>query len=310
MGAERMKYEFIVNPQARSGMGGMIWDMICPELKKRNVDHTVRMTRRRRHAERIANEITADGEEHLIVVLGGDGTVNEVLNGLNAPEKITLGYIPIGSSNDFARGLGIPGDPMKALAAVLKQDRVIEMDVGEMTRAGRQRRFAVSAGIGFDAAVCHEVCVSRWKVLLNRLNLGKLSYAAVALDQLVRSRPANACVTVDGRRRVFEKMYFAAFMNLPYEGGGFKFCPRASAADGQLDVMIAAGLPKLKILLLLPTAFWGKHTGFKGVTILRGRHVTVESEKPLPLHTDGEPSFLRRNTDVRLAEGRMKVIVG
>src|SRR5699024_7767040 len=100
---------------------------------------------------------------------------------------------------------------MKAFAAVLKQDRVIEMDVGEMIRAGRRRRFAVSAGIGFDAAVCHEVCVSRWKVLLNRLNLGKLSYAAVALDQLVRSRPANACVTVDGRRRVFEKMYFAAF---------------------------------------------------------------------------------------------------
>ena len=156
-----MKYEFIVNPQARSGMGGMIWDMICPELKKRNVDHTVRMTRRRRHAERIAKEITADGEEHLIVVLGGDGTVNEVLNGLDAPEKITLGYIPIGSSNDFARGLGIPGDPMKALAAVLKQDRVIEMDVGEMIRAGRRRRFAVSAGIGFDAAVCHEVCGSR-----------------------------------------------------------------------------------------------------------------------------------------------------
>ena len=140
--------------------------------------------------------------------------------------------------------------------------------------------------------------------------MGYGKHLLVALDQLVRSRPANACVTVDGQRRVFEKMYFAAFMNLPYEGGGFKFCPRASAADGQLDVMIAAGLPKLKILLLLPTAFWGKHTGFKGVTILRGRHVTVESEKPLPLHTDGEPSFLRRNIDVRLAEGRMKVIVG
>ena len=306
----QMEYEFIINPESRSGLGEMTWKMIEPELKKQRVRYRVHMTAKRKDAGKIAEELTSDGREHTFVVLGGDGTLNEVVNGIRDPEKITLGYIPIGSSNDFARGLGIPGDPMKALAAVLKQDRVIEMDVGEMIRAGRRRRFAVSAGIGFDAAVCHEVCVSRWKVLLNRLNLGKLSYAAVALDQLVRSRPANACVTVDGRRRVFEKMYFAAFMNLPYEGGGFKFCPRASAADGQLDVMIAAGLPKLKILLLLPTAFWGKHTGFKGVTILRGRHVTVESEKPLPLHTDGEPSFLRRNTDVRLAEGRMKVIVG
>ena len=65
MGAERMKYEFIVNPQARSGMGGMIWDMICPELKKRNVDHTVRMTRRRRHAERIAGRRSRQTERNI-----------------------------------------------------------------------------------------------------------------------------------------------------------------------------------------------------------------------------------------------------
>ena len=95
-----------------------------------------------------------------------------------------------------------------------------------MIRAGHARRFAVSSGIGFDAAVCHEVCVSPWKVFLNRLGLGKLSYAVVALDRLMKDRPVKMEVALpDGSRKVFEKTYFAAFMNLQYEGGGFPFLP-------------------------------------------------------------------------------------
>ena len=111
-----MKYHFIVNPKSRSGMGEMIWTMIEPELKKRRVDYQRYLTEKRRHAEKIAAGITADEQEHMIVVLGGDGTVNEVINGIRIPEKVTLGYIPIGSSNDFARGLNIPKDPMEASA--------------------------------------------------------------------------------------------------------------------------------------------------------------------------------------------------
>src|SRR5699024_8873846 len=104
-------------------------------------------------------------------------------------EKTTLGYIPIGSSNDFARGLGIPKKPEEALDAVLHPKKIIHMDIGMLTGAAGERRFLVSGGIGFDAAVCHEVCVSKWKILLNRLGLGKLSYAVVALDRLIKDRP-------------------------------------------------------------------------------------------------------------------------
>ena len=257
-----MEYHFIVNPKARTGMGEMIWRMIEPELKKKRVDYCCYMTKRRNHARKIAGRITADGQEHRIVVLGGDGTVNEVVNGIREPGKVTLGYIPIGSSNDFARGLKIPKDPEKALDIILAPQKIIHMDVGVLCAAGRQRRFAVSAGIGFDAAVCHEVCVSKWKVLLNRIGLGKLSYAVVALDRLKKDRPAEMTVTLtDGTVRTFERAYFAAFMNLPYEGGGFKFCPEASPADGEMDVIIVHGLPVVKILCLLPLAFWGKAYG-------------------------------------------------
>lgn len=306
-----MKYIFIVNPHARSGLGGMTWDIIEPELKKRRVSYQVFLTEKRGHAEEIASEVSPDGNEHTIVVLGGDGTVNEVLNGLKDPGKITMGYIPIGSSNDFARGLGIRKEPLEALAAVLSAEQITELDVGVISREGKERRFAISAGIGFDAGVCHQVCLSRWKVLLNKLNLGKLSYAVVALDRLIKCRPAPMKVWVDdGREESFQKAYFAAFMNLPCEGGGFRFCPEALPSDGKMDLLVAADVPKLKVLLLLPVALLGKHTGFCGVTIRRGSRIRVVSETPLPIHTDGEPLFLRRAVEVRTGEAKIRVITG
>ncbi len=310
-GTGRKEYDFIVNPRARSGMGMMVWNVLEPELKKRRIPYRVHLTGKRNHAQEIAASITGDGTGHMLVILGGDGTVNEVINGIVHMEKTVIGYIPIGSSNDFARGLGIAKDPEKALEAVLFPRKVMRMDVGEMTRAGKSRRFAVSSGIGFDAAVCHEVCVSKWKVILNRLGLGKLSYAVVALDRLMKDRPVRMELTLpDGSRQCFERTYFAAFMNLRYEGGGFMFCPDARPDDGMLDVILVHDMPVLKILCLLPTAFVGKHTRFSGITLLRCRSLTVEAQRPLPLHMDGEPGFPRRSVSIRILDEKLRVIVG
>lgn len=304
-------YEFIVNPKARSGMGKMIWNSLEPGMKKRGTDYRVYYTRRRHHAGQIAEQLTKDGREHTIIVLGGDGTVNEVVNGICWLDKVTFGYIPIGSSNDFARGLKLEKDPERALEAILSPSRVIRMDIGVLKRNGRSTRFLVSAGMGFDAAVCHEVCVSRWKVLLNRIGLGKLSYAVVALHRLLADRPTRVVVTKpDGQKQVFEKAWFAAFMNLPCEGGGFRFCPEASAQDGMLDIMVAWGMSRGRILCLLPLAFAGLHTRFQGISIVRCAEAEIEAGKPMPLHTDGEPGFLRRKAEVKIQEEKLRVIIG
>ena len=167
------EYDFIINPKARSGMGMKAWQKIESELKARHINYRVYLTKRRGHAAKTAAFITADDKRHTIVVLGGDGTVNEVVNGIKRPDLITFGYIPIGSSNDFARGLKLPKDPMKALQSVLSPKKVISADVGQISREGKSRRFIVSAGMGFDAGVCHEVCVSQWKKRLNKIGLGK-----------------------------------------------------------------------------------------------------------------------------------------
>ena len=305
-----MKYHFIVNPKARSGLGEMIWRRLEPELIKRRTDYQCCLTTKRKEAGRIASDITSDGKPHTLVVLGGDGTLNEVINGITCPEETTLGYIPIGSSNDFARGLGLPKDPERAMEMILRPAGIRKIDIGEVTGGNRSSRFLVSAGIGFDAAVCHEVCVSKWKVFLNRIGLGKLSYAVVALDRLKKDRPVTMRLTLpDGTAKILERTYFTAFMNLPYEGGGFKFTPEADPGDGMLDVISAHGIGIPKVLFLLPLALMGKHTGFKGISLIKCREVRVQAERALPLHTDGEPGFLRRDIRVRLTGSRLNVIV-
>ena len=305
-----MKYTFIVNPNSRSGKGAVIWDVIQPELKKRGIDYEAFMTEFPGHGSRIVSDITRDGEEHYIVALGGDGTVNEVVNGIQYLDKTVLGYIPTGSSNDFARGMHLPQDHMQALDVILNSKNIQKMDVGLVTRAGRERRFAVSTGLGFDAAICHQVAVSKLKVFLNKIKLGKLSYVFVALNRLFHDKPVRAEVYLDDEPvRKFDKMYFAAVMNHPYEGGGFYFCPEAVTDDGKLDVLVISGIPKLIVLLLLPTAYKGWHVHFPGITVLQGRKVRIHTNKSLAVHTDGEPLYLRREITAELLPEQLRVFV-
>ena len=235
--------------------------------------------------------------------------MNEVLNGIADLGKTVLGYIPTGSSNDFARVMKLPTDPLGALDMILKPGRIQSMDVGLLTRAGKERRFAVSTGIGFDAAICHQAAVSRLKVLLNHLKLGKLTYVGIALNRLFHDKPVQAEITLDGQEiKKFSKVYFAAAMNQPYEGGGFCFCPDAAGNDGLLDVIVISGLPRLAVLLLLPTAYKGWHVHFPGIHVFRCKKAVIKTERPLAVHTDGEPVFLRDQITAEVLEEQIRVI--
>lgn len=302
-------YSFIVNPNARSGLGQKVWKELETILKKRNIPYEIYFTKYQRHATRIVSEITSDGNEHTIVALGGDGTVNEVVNGIRNFDKTILGYIPIGSSNDFARGLELPTDPVEALENILKCPKLHPMNVGEIAFKGKKRRFAVSAGIGFDADICHEAVVSHVKYFLNKLKLGKLTYVCIALHRLFVTTPCTVTVKLDHDKTiVFPKTYFVALMNNKYEGGGVKFCPKADNSDDKLDVMVASNVSKLKVLCLIPLALFGWHTPFKGVNIYKCNHIEIHSKNALPVHTDGEPIFLQHGMEAYCVEKKIRVI--
>lgn len=302
-------YNFIVNPNARSGLGKYVWDELEAILKKKKIEYQVFFTKYQKHATAITREITSDGEEHTIVALGGDGTVNEVVNGITHFDKVILGYIPIGSSNDFARGLELPTNPIDALNAILTCPHLHPMNVGEMRYKNKLRRFAVSAGVGFDADICHEVVVSHVKRFLNKLKLGKLTYVCVALHRLIVTSPCKYEITMDGDKKVsYEKAYFAAIMNNRFEGGGAKFAPDAKNDDDKLDVCVVANISKLKALLLFPAAFIGIHTKFKGVYMHSATDFHIQTSHALPLHTDGEPIFLQNDISFRCAPKKLRVI--
>ncbi len=302
-------YSFIVNPHARSGLGSVIWNQLDTILKEKNVAYEVYFTNYQKHATEIARQITSDGKEHTLIALGGDGTVNEVVNGISDYQKAILGYIPIGSSNDFARGLKIPKDPFKALELILEQPHLHPMDIGELRYKNRLRHFAVSCGLGFDADICHEAVVSRLKYILNKLKLGKLTYVGIALHRLILTKPCELTLTLDGTvKKTFPNTYFVAFMNNQYEGGGARFCPKAKNDDGKLGVIVASNISKLKVLFVIPFAFLGLHTVFKGVDIFSCEHVEVSAERPLPLHTDGEPIFLQQQISVCCASQKLRII--
>ncbi|MCL2865187.1 MAG: diacylglycerol kinase family lipid kinase [Lachnospiraceae bacterium] len=306
-----MKYYFIVNKESRSGKGGVIWSIIEPKLQAMDIQMEVFFTERRGHASKLVQAVNELGAECVIVVIGGDGTFNEVMNGISNFDQVSLGYIPAGSGNDLARSLGLVRDPFKALEVVMHPKKIQMLDIGVVTRLGKSRRFVVSTGLGFDAAVCHQSAVSKMKHLLNKLRIGKLTYVGIALGRLFHDPPVTMEVCIDDEApRVFEKTYFVTAMNMPYEGGGFKFCPEAKFDDGKLDVIVVSGMSKLRVLRILPTAFSGKHVGFSGVDVFRCEKVVFRAEKPMMLHVDGEALFLRRQVEVDVLPGRVRMIMG
>ena len=264
----------------------------------------------RYHATRLAREITARDERLTLVAVGGDGTVNEILSGIRDFSKVTFAYIPTGSSNDFARALGLPSDTAAAVQNLLHPSYFRRIDLGRARLGEQTLHFAVSCGCGYDAAICHAAFCSSVKKLLNRLRLGKLTYIATGIRQLLLSRPAPLAITLDGCQTLrFRRTVFAAVMNCRFEGGGVRFCPRALPDDGQLDICVVEG-SRLLIVPLFLLSLAGIHGILPGVHLLRARSVELSSPRKLPLHMDGEPYFLKGKLRLDCIPGILPLIAG
>jgi YegS/Rv2252/BmrU family lipid kinase len=289
-------------------------------------------------AHLLAGRISEKNVPLTAVVVGGDGTINEFISGLTCCKNITFGCIPTGSGNDFVRGLGLSKDPNEALRRILQPKKISQINMGCVTchdpsdldadpssqapLTGSKNssehnqdlpKFycAVSTGVGFDASVCYGVDHSQLKSALNRFGSGKLIYLTTALRQLFTMERQDLTITIDdGESHIFRHAYFATAMNLPYEGGGFMFCPKALPGDDCFDLFVVNGISRIKILFLLPLAFFGKHTGFRGIHIIRCKKAEIRAPKKLCLHTDGEIPGFYRHVTFSLKEEKLPVIQG
>lgn len=316
-----MFYYFIINPSSSSGKHKMLWREIKAQLEKEKINYKVAATKKTGDAKHLAREASLQVSETnpcTVVAIGGDGTVNEVVNGLILSPFLSFGYIPTGSGNDLARGLGLSKEPLEALEFILHPQEKKAVRIGKIVtkdnekEEGEARRFVISSGAGFDAAVCHHSIQSKTKNILNFFHLGKLTYLFTALKLLMKYPYTKAELILDNQnRKEYQRgILFSAFMNTRYEGGGFLFCPEAEPCDDFLDICLVEKIPKLMILCVLPTAFFGKHVIFKRVVhIERCKKAVLTIKEAVPIHTDGENAGVKKRVEVSLEEHPLNFII-
>lgn len=323
-GIIRAMYHIIMNPTSKSGKGQSIWKKLENILSGKGILYKLYESTYTGHVTELTRQITSTGEAVSLIILGGDGTVNEALQGIEDFDKVNLGYIPTGSSNDLARALRLSRNPEELLLQILDGTHAHMVDLGILTYESssevtsrlhkrpqhKSRYFVVSSGIGFDAAVCEEALSSPIKNTLNRLKLGKLTYLCIALKQLFAAKAISCEMILDDKKTLYvPKLLFTAFMIHPYEGGGFCFCPQALDSDGLLDLCVVGDLPKLLILFALPTAFFGRHYMFPKIEHYTASAVQLKTSAPLWVHTDGEVYLKSDLISVSCLKQRIRFLV-
>ncbi|MFJ7729489.1 diacylglycerol/lipid kinase family protein [Neobacillus sp. NPDC097160] len=283
---------FIVNPKARNGYCLKIWEQIERQLKIEQIPYLAFFTEYPGHAKKIASQVvTKNKEQKLIIAVGGDGTMHDVMNGIVNDKNTTLGFIPGGSGNDFSRGFHIPSDPVEALKVILRlmKQEPLPIDIGKVTMDDGAKHFFINnMGAGFDAIISYEVNQSRMKALLNKFSLGRLVYVFFLLKKIFTYKTATIDLSIDGNKHIFEQTWFVTVSNQPYYGGGMKIAPSAEPDDGLFDITVVHQLSRLKLLLVFISVFWGKHIHFKEVKTFKGKVILIQSPESLYVHADGE----------------------
>lgn len=307
-------YYFIVNPNSCCGRGKIIWDKLERTLNASGVEYQAYLTEKPGDAKIFAKNLTEGCKEsNVIIAVGGDGTVNEILDGYSMCSCVTLGYIPAGSGNDLARSLKLPKNPIRCLNKILHPKYYKLMDYGVLSYGDSEishRRFMVSSGIGMDAAVCHNLLYSRTKGLLHRLRIGKLAYLLVGTRQLISAKPCKGYIVLNGVQKIeFNHAYFISTHIHPYEGGGFKFAPDADFEDGKLSVCVMNNRKKSKLICVLLNSLMGKKSVNKGIRFYSCEEIHIHMDRPMAVHVDGESCFSQNDVEIRCISKKLRMIV-
>ena len=271
------KWFFIVNSTAGRGKTGKKISKIVTSLNKHKFDYEIELTKAPKHAIQLAKEAVEKGFKNIISV-GGDGTLNEVVNGVmlsGKAEEVNVGIIPEGGGNDFANNFNLSKNVEKAIKLLLAYNTK-KIDVGKI----EDRYFVNALGIGFDAKA------ARISNKIKYLN-GLPRYLLAVIRAVVTLKPFEAEVKLDNYA-YNSHFLLIAIGNGKYTGGGFLLTPEAKIDDGFLDVCFIGKISRGRLLSLLPSAIKGKHLKEPEVDLKQSRTIEVVTKTPLPFYTDGE----------------------
>ena len=280
----------IVNPVSGGGKGLADFPKISHLLRENGIEHDPAFTEHRYHATELAVEAVNRGYRKIIAV-GGDGTLNEVVNGLFIqrqcePKDILLAVVAVGTGNDWVRTFCTPRNYSAAIRAI-KEEYSFLQDVGKVTytesKFEQTRYMANVAGLGFDADVIE---------IFNHLKLkgykGKWLYIYSILKGYFSLKPYGVTVEVDGER-VFHNLLFSMAVGIcKYNGGGIQQLPKAVADDGLLDVTIIKPLHWWHVLFRAGRLFNGKIYSIGHIKHAQGKVVKITSSPNMLVETDGE----------------------
>ncbi|MBP1943108.1 YegS/Rv2252/BmrU family lipid kinase [Bacillus luteolus] len=304
---------FIVNTAASNGKSLKVWRKLVIELDQRKVNYRSFNTKYPGHATELARQIAKMYGDKVagIICVGGDGTMNEIVNGLVDHPEVKIGFIPAGTGNDFSRGYSLPKSHLDALKVILKRMNmpVRKYDVGKASfdQLKKSHGFVNSLGIGFDAEVSKLANESKIKKYLHQLGLGFLSYVVALMRLLFTYEVTNVTLTIDGNIYRFQNVWFVTISNQSYYGGGMKISPNARPNDGILNITVVHNISRLKLLAVFGSVFVGKHVLFKEVSSYTGEIIRVDSDKPLLIHVDGE-QVAKSPVTVTIEKSRMSII--
>ncbi|MDP1620711.1 MAG: diacylglycerol kinase family lipid kinase [Bacteroidales bacterium] len=288
--ASSEKWFMIVNPNAGVKKGTKDWPKILRLLQKENVDFDFQTTTGRGHAIEIASESILNGCMNICVV-GGDGTLNEALNGIMGQQlvsssEITLGIIPVGTGNDWSRMFNVPFDYLRAIH-ILKQKTTFLQDAGRVTyyhNAEQLSRFFMNvAGMGYDALVAKKTNLLKEKGLG-----GPLSYMYFVFASLFQYKFIETVIEVDGIQAFSGGLFSMNVGICKYNGGGMMQVPHAIPDDGLLDVTLIKKASKWMVVRHARKLFDGSLVNLPMVATFRGETIRISSTEKLFLETDGE----------------------
>ena len=276
---------FLVNPASANGSTGRRWPELARRAAAAGLEGATLFSERQGHLAELAREAALDGAE-LLVVVGGDGSVNEVVNGLaGLGRQPEVAVVPRGTGWDFSRTFGIPRKIDDAVQIALQGD-VRTIDLGRASYrawdgSDATAWFANVASAGMSGAIA-----KRANETTKALG-GKASYLWATFAVFSGWEATEIEVAVDGERRA-GPMFDVVIANGRFFGGGLEICPEAEPDDGLFDVLTIGDVTKRDLVQTMPKMYRGTHLPHPKAELLRGSSVTVTSETPLPIELDGE----------------------
>jgi diacylglycerol kinase (ATP) len=276
----------IVNPAAGAGKTIKKWPQIMGFMKSLGLDFVHDITEAPGHAIELAKSAVKKGCE-MVVSVGGDGTIHEIVNGLyeaGGGANVAVGIVNTGTGSDYIRTIGVPRRYKEACQCLLSSGRrTVDLGVVEYTKGGhrKKRLFVNFAGIGFDAEVV-KATTEKFKALGNMP-----SYLMGLFSTLMSYQNRDISILVDGesgQRRICTVL----LNNGRYAGGGMLPAPNADPGDGFFDLVIIDDITKPDLLMSLPRVYRGTHLTHPKVTLMRAREVEIWPTQTSAVQADGE----------------------